>query len=92
MSYLDIDTILLENETVPCIINRFVLSPFSHIHSSSDIPHMGFLDPRSNDEDDHRTLRKGAKVDLPLWLAKSLEEGEDVCGCMLLCSHSTAAR
>ena len=55
-SFLDIDTLLSEEERLPCIF-------------STDCPTLGHLDKNNADE---QVLPKGSKVELPLWLAEFL--------------------
>ena len=58
MGYLDIDTILAEEERLPCIFN-------------SDAKGLAFLDQTITD---HQDLPKGARIELPFWLGASLSE------------------
>lgn len=55
--YLDIDTVLSEEERIPCVFQM-------------NVPGLGFLDP-SNDQS---YLPAGARVELPLWMARVLKQ------------------
>eukprot|EP01039_Chlorochromonas_danica_P003972 gene3973-4346_t len=55
--YLDIDTLLCEEERIPCVFRL-------------EVPGLGFLDPNN----DSSTLPAGARVELPLWMARTLTE------------------
>ena len=57
MSWLDIDTILAEEERLPCVF-------------STDCPTLGHLD--KNNSNYGQMLPKGSRVELSLWLAESL--------------------
>ncbi len=57
MTYLDLDTILSEEERVPCVFQF-------------EVAYLGFLNP--NDNEDSESLPKSSKVELPVWLATSL--------------------
>jgi GINS complex subunit 3 len=58
MRYLDIDTLLCEEERVPCIFQ-------------SDAKNLAFLDSSLDQETD---LPQHAKIELPLWLAAALSD------------------
>ena len=59
MKYLDIDSILSEEERLPC---NFLI----------DAAFLGFLNP--NDSEDSETLVENSRIELPLWLAVFLSE------------------
>ena len=56
--YFSLTDILAEQERVPVITNE-------------DLPKLGFIDPSTSSR--NGTLPKGTKLELPLWLAKSLK-------------------
>ena len=56
--YFSLSDILAENERVPVITNE-------------DLPKLGFIDPSTSSRSG--TLPQGTKLELPLWLAKSLK-------------------
>ena len=56
--YFSLHDILAEQERIPVITNE-------------DLPKLGFLDPSTSAL--NGTLNKGTKLELPLWMAKSLK-------------------
>merc|ERR1712083_1063932 len=56
--YFSLHDILAEQERIPVVTNE-------------DLPKLGFLDPSTSTKDG--TLSKGTKMELPLWMAKSLK-------------------
>jgi len=56
--YFSLLDILAEQERIPVVTNE-------------DLPKLGFLDPSTSSR--NGTLNKGTKLELPLWLAKSLK-------------------
>ena len=56
--YFSLLDILAEQERIPVVTNE-------------DLPKLGFLDPSTSSR--NGTLNKGTKLELPLWMAKSLK-------------------
>ena len=58
--YFSLDDILASQERIPLTIKQ-------------DLPQLGFLDSQSHHQNDPTILSNGTKLELPLWMAKSLK-------------------
>ena len=58
--YFSLDDILASQERMPLTIKQ-------------DLPQLGFLDSQSHYQNDPTILTNGTKLELPLWMAKSLK-------------------
>ena len=58
--YFSLDDILASQERIPLTIKQ-------------DLPQLGFLDSQSHYQNDPTILTNGTKLELPLWMAKSLK-------------------